>query len=98
MKKIILIVGIFTASFISANTVTSVKESDKKSQNNKEVVSSRQITKTSNAKNKKQRQCLAVSVTCTAAYTCQDWTPMQWIYWAEQIQNNYCMIDSTFTP
>ncbi|WBV60987.1 hypothetical protein PFY12_02425 [Chryseobacterium camelliae] len=94
MKKMILIAGIFTASFISANTITVEKKSDKKLQNNKEVVSNKQIAKTSKAKTKKQRQCLAVSVTCTSAYTCQDWTPEQWMNWADQIQYNYCDINS----
>lgn len=88
MKRIFLIAGIFTASIISANTATSVKKSDKKSQKNKVLV----------LKSKKavQRQCAVFQASCTSAYTCQDWSMEQWYNWAEQIQNNYCQLGGAY--
>lgn len=88
MKKLILIAGIFTASIISANTNPSIKSSEKKSKNKKEIV-----TKT---KNKKEVRCLVFYATCTSAYTCQDWTNQQFIEWGNQIQDNYCQIGGEF--
>jgi len=106
MKKIILLAGILATVAVSANTVTPKYENDKKSDSKKEVILKDKKEVTSKNKNKttletkvaKKRQCATVTVTCTSAYTCQDWTAEQWIYWGQQIQNNYCMIDSPYEP
>lgn len=106
MKKIILLAGILITGAVSANTITPKYEKDKKSELKKESVSKDEKEITSKNKNKatlenktaKRTECASVVVTCTSAYTCQDWTPAQWVNWAEQIQNNYCMIDSPFNP
>ncbi|KQM49939.1 hypothetical protein [Chryseobacterium sp. Leaf201] len=98
MKKIILLAGILATVAVSANTVTPKYENDKKSNSKKEVTSKNKNKTTLETKVVKKRQCATVTVTCTSAYTCQDWTAQQWAEWGQQIQNNYCMINSPFTP
>ncbi len=98
MKKIILLAGILATVAVSANTVTPKYENDKKSDSKKEVTVKNKNKTTLETKVAKKRQCATVTVTCTSAYTCQDWTAEQWIYWGQQIQNNYCMIDSPYEP
>lgn len=106
MKKMILLAGILVAGAVSANTISTKYENDKKSENKKESVSKDKKEIVSKNENKttlenkaaKRVECATVTVTCTSAYTCQDWSAAQWINWAEQIQNNYCMIDSPFNP
>lgn len=68
------------------------------SKEKKEVVSKSKNKTTLKNKATKRVQCATVVVTCTSAYTCQDWTADQWIHWGQQIQNNYCMYDSPYTP
>ncbi len=106
MKKMILLTGILLAGVVSANTISTNYENDGKSENKKELFSKEKKEVVSKDKNKttlknkatKRVQCATVVVTCTSAYTCQDWTADQWINWGQQIQNNYCMIGSTYTP
>lgn len=106
MKKIILLTGVLIAGAVSANTISTKYESDRKLENKRESLSKEKKELVSKDKNKttlknkatKRVQCATVVVTCTSAYTCQDWTADQWINWGQQIQNNYCMIDSTYTP
>ncbi|MCS3869977.1 hypothetical protein J3D55_002893 [Chryseobacterium ginsenosidimutans] len=98
MKKIILLAGILVIGTISANTIIPKYENGKKSEEKKEVVSKNKYKTTLKTKAAKKRECATVTVTCTSAYTCQDWTANQWIDWAQQIQNNYCMYNSPFTP
>jgi len=98
MKKIILLAGILATVAVSANTVTPKYENDKKSDSKKEVTVKNKNKTTLETKVAKKRQCATVTVTCTSAYTYQDWTAEQWIYWGQQIQNNYCMIDSPYEP
>lgn len=106
MKKMILLMGILIAGAVSANTISAKYESDGKSENKKESFSKEKKEVVSKDKNKttlknkatKRVQCATVVVTCTSAYTCQDWTADQWINWGQQIQNNYCMYDSPYTP
>ncbi|WP_294283966.1 hypothetical protein [uncultured Chryseobacterium sp.] len=98
MKKMILLTGILIAEAVSANTISAKYESDGNSGNKKEVVSKDKNKTTLKNKATKRVQCATVVVTCTSAYTCQDWTADQWINWGQQIQNNYCMYDSPYTP
>lgn len=106
MKKIILFTGILIAGAVNANTISAKYESDGKSENKKESFSKEKKEVVSKSKNKttlknkatKRVQCATVFVTCTSAYTCQDWTAQQWYDWGVQIQSNYCMIDSPFNP
>lgn len=106
MKKIILFTGILIAGAVNANTISAKYESDGKSENKKESFSKEKKEVVSKSKNKttlknkatKRVECATVVVTCTSAYTCQDWTADQWIHWGQQIQNNYCMYDSPYTP
>jgi hypothetical protein len=104
MKKIILLAGILVTGAVSANTITPGNENDKNEvvlkngNDNKEIISNNEKAEALESKSTLKRECATVVVTCTSAYTCQDWTPQQWIDWGTQIQNNYCMIDSPFTP
>jgi hypothetical protein len=104
MKKIILLAGILVIGAVSANTITPGNENDKKEvvlknrNDNKEIISNNEKAEALESKSTLKRECATVVVTCTSAYTCQDWSPQQWIDWGTQIQNNYCMIDSPFTP
>ncbi len=105
MKKMILLAGILITGAVSANTIAPGNGNDKKeivsksgNDNNKEIISNNKKAEALESKSALRRECATVVVTCTSAYTCQDWTPQQWIDWGTQIQNNYCMIDSPFTP
>ncbi len=104
MKKIILLAGILISVAVSANKVTPKNENNKKeivskNKNDEEkIISKNKYTKTIESKGILRKQCATVTATCTSAYTCQDWTTQQWTDWGQQIQNNYCMIDSPYTP
>ncbi|WP_449398887.1 hypothetical protein [Chryseobacterium wanjuense] len=88
MKKIILLAAFGIAGLVSAKGNVEKKVNSK----------GKEITVVKKAKKKLRRQCATVVVSCTSAYTCQDWSADQWLYWATQIQNNYCMIDSPYNP
>lgn len=88
MQKLLLIAAIGIAGLASAKGNVEKKVNSK----GKEIVVAKK------AKKKQRRQCATVVVSCTSAYTCQDWTADQWLNWASQIQSNYCMIDSPYTP
>lgn len=88
MKKLLFIAMVGVAGLASANGNMEKKVNSK----------GKKITVVKKAKKKLQKQCITVAVTCTTAYTCQDWSADQWLNWASQIQSNYCMIDSPFTP
>lgn len=103
MKKIILVASILVGGAISANNTTMKKENDKKeivskNTNDKEIVSKSINKKAIKAKAALRSECRTVVVTCTSAYTCQNWSESQWNNWGSQIQSNYCMIDSPFNP
>lgn len=93
MKKVILVAATLVAGISSASVFVPKNEIVKK-----EIVSENKDCSISEVKEAKRYMCLSVAVTCTSAYTCQDWSAEQWLNWADQIQNNYCMINSPFTP
>jgi len=94
----ILLAGILTAGFMSANNNINV--------NGKEIKEGYQSVtnlkeNSSEEKIELMRQvCVVFHATCTSAYSCwAEDTPMERVYeWADNIQNNYCMIDSPFQP
>lgn len=97
MKKIVLLATLLVAGGVYANTTSNTKESVKIENVKKQFITKKKIKKNS-SKAILETECRAVIVTCTSAYTCQNWSEDQWNNWAYQIQSNYCMIDSPFTP
>lgn len=91
-KKIILIAVILVAGVANAKTGTPENGNDRKSQNKKEVISENKEKSTLTTKALKELECNVFYASCTAAYTCQDWTPQQWYDWAYAIQQNYCQL------
>ncbi|MEG2100811.1 hypothetical protein [Chryseobacterium sp.] len=101
MKKLILLAGILTVGFVSAK--------DRLPNNEKEVTENQEArvdTKQEDSAENKQilrRVCAVYHATCTSAYTCfqvdtfEDFVDA-YLTWGENIQNNYCMIDSPFEP
>ncbi|MDH5033976.1 hypothetical protein [Chryseobacterium cucumeris] len=84
MKKLLFIAMIGIAGFVSAKGNV-----EKVNSKTKEV---RVAKSTKKSKKKLQMQCGTFQVSCTSAYTCQDWSADQWIEWAEKIQDNYCQL------
>ncbi|PWN66119.1 hypothetical protein [Chryseobacterium oncorhynchi] len=82
MKKLLFIAALGVAGFASAKGGV-----EKVNSKTKEITATK---KTKKAKKKYEMQCGTFQASCTSAYTCQDWSPGQWIHWGEQIQNNYC--------
>lgn len=101
MKKLILLAGILTAGFMSAN--------DRLWNNENEVIETQEtIVKTEKeetAENKQilRRVCAVYHATCTSAYTCFqvdtfDEFVNAYDAWGDAIQANYCMINSPYEP
>lgn len=90
MKKLLLVATFAVAGLtgtLSAKITTPKNETEKKTETKQEVVSKE--IKTSVAK---ERLCGVYYATCTAAYTCQDWSAAQWMAWGDAIQENYCQL------
>ncbi len=90
MKKLLLVATFAVAGVtgnLSAKGTAPKNETDKKSETKKEVVTKE--IKTSVAR---ERLCGVYYASCTAAYTCQDWSAAQWIAWGDAIQENYCQL------
>jgi len=102
MKKIMLLATICVAGLVSANTTIPKNETDKKEivSKNEESKKVKKEEKTATLETKRllEDNCRTVVVSCTSAYTCQNWSEAQWQNWGSQIQTNYCMYDSPFTP
>ncbi|HAP95786.1 hypothetical protein [Epilithonimonas hominis] len=92
MKKLLLVATIGIAGLVSANTITVKSESDKKSQNKKEVVAKKETKKILKSEALSESECRVFYASCTAAITCQEWNPYQWFTWAQAIQENYCQL------
>jgi len=97
MKNFILLASFLTAGVMSAG-VPPTKNTQKKLYMKRGLVSLSNTTKSLKNKAAIEYQCATVVVSCTSAYTCQDWSMEQWANWGSQIQSNYCMIDSPYTP
>ena len=95
MKKLILVASILSLSLASASPITSKNLRIKKAQEKREIVKKSQ-KRNLESKAAAERLCLAVQVTCTSAYTCQDWSYDQWMNWANQIQANYCTLGGAY--
>ncbi|MCX8525872.1 hypothetical protein OF897_18315 [Chryseobacterium formosus] len=96
-----LLAAIGVAGLVSANTTLPKNETDKKEivSKNEELKVEKEETITLETERRLQEDnCRTVVVTCTSAYTCQNWSEAQWQNWGSQIQTNYCMYDSPFTP
>lgn len=98
MKKIIIMAGVLTAGIMSANNNLPISENEITSA--QEVVTNLVQTNTLENKLMIEQVCVVFHATCTSAYSCwAEDTPMERVYeWADNIQNNYCMIDSPFQP
>ncbi|KMQ69190.1 hypothetical protein ACM39_03530 [Chryseobacterium sp. FH2] len=99
MKKLLFIAMVGIAGFASAKG--NVEKVDSKAKEvttvTKKAALSKKNTKTK-AKAVFFAECRTVVVSCISAYTCQDWSEGQWNTWGSNIQSNYCMYDSPYTP
>ncbi|WP_160138725.1 hypothetical protein [Chryseobacterium sp. c4a] len=109
MKKLLFVAVLLTGTTLGfANTLASdiintksnslKSEKTVKSQTKKAVLSKNKSKTNAKAKAAWFSDCRTVKVTCTSAYTCQDWSENQWNSWGSSIQTNYCMYDSPYTP
>ncbi|WP_374465487.1 hypothetical protein [Chryseobacterium sp.] len=112
MKKILFAAVLFAATTsgfakrpsTSASDITNAKASNTKNEKTikyevkRDAFSKKKSKTTSKAKSALLAECRSIVVTCTSAYTCQEWSEDQWNTWGSNIQSNYCMYDSPYTP
>lgn len=100
MKKLLLLLTVlFTVTFAFANE--SINPTNSTLNVNPILLqiwndNSQIVLNNEEPKELKEVICLSVQVSCTSAYTCQEWTPSQWLNWANQIQSNYCTLGGRY--
>ena len=101
MKKLILLAGILTAGFVSANN--NLPEEVNEIKVVKEAIAENTESTTQANKEVLRQICVVFYATCTSAYTCFEGNSFEDVYddaveWAGNVQANYCMLNSPFKP